>query len=211
MEEKEAKEILNLKITVEQELEDKKIEADAAKTQADMLKAKKDAVFGPSKVEADDGVAKVIEPKTLSKAEMKKDKEEKAESDKEAETAVVEEKKAKADKLEKSEEACPSEKKEARESADKAEKEANEKEVTEKLEKKQEAAQEAYEKKVAGEEAKVKKAAKAEEEKEEVKAKVDAAAYQAENAAAKVPRDKRGLSSDEKWAVADLGGNLNLA
>lgn len=60
---------------------DKKIEADAAKTQADMLKAKRDSVFGPSKAEGEDNSAppKVVEPKALSKAEVKKDKEDKAE------------------------------------------------------------------------------------------------------------------------------------
>lgn len=55
---------------------DKKIEVDAAKAQADLMKAKRESVFGPSKVEADDNVTKVSAPKALSDKEMKKDKEE---------------------------------------------------------------------------------------------------------------------------------------
>jgi hypothetical protein len=41
------------------------------------MKAKRDSVFGPSKVEASTGETKVTAPKALSDKEMKKDKEEK--------------------------------------------------------------------------------------------------------------------------------------
>lgn len=64
---------------------------------------------------------------------------------------------------------------------------------------------------MASEETKAAKEKEAEQAKKDEKAKVDAAEYQAENAAAKVPRDKKGLTADEAWASSDLGGTMNLS